>query len=345
MGRLKLDRLNMKVIIAIGVGIILIITALFLIFRTNLIVKHNPTVDESTISEEAKKRTKNKDDLNIAEKKYVIEENVKEALENNPELQEKCKDGCTLDLDDFLLYQGGSNGSGGSGGSSGSGGNSSNPSGSSENPESGSNSSSNTPGGTSNSSSNHVIEDDVYVDGCTGKIVVSGGVVDMSGVSCSSKNTSAGNLPNQSNSNGSLDNSSENSSSNSLSNSSSNSSSNPSLEDPEEPTESGSISQAAKDRTKNVSELTVAEKKYIIKENMKNIYKDNAEVKRLCNSSSPSAQCKVKVEEYFVGYSTDYDKGFVVKNCTGEVTIRYNASRGEFIADDDAIKNVVCKLG
>lgn len=170
MKNLKFEKVNMKLVIAIGVAIILVLTAMYIIFRTNLIIDHdkkqnnnevtenengesnkgdkdpetdpdNPNggssegnneqgnngengsnqeepnyddpyeeVDEGKVSSEAKKRTKSKDKLNIAEKKYIIKENMENelsALESDAEIKKNCVDdnACILAVENFNYYK------------------------------------------------------------------------------------------------------------------------------------------------------------------------------------------------------------------------------------------------
>ncbi len=55
LGKFKFEKLNMKLVVAIGVSIIVILTVLFIIFRTNLIVNHkkNNDTNSSTTSNTA----------------------------------------------------------------------------------------------------------------------------------------------------------------------------------------------------------------------------------------------------------------------------------------------------
>ena len=88
---MKFEKLNTKVVVAIGVAVILVLTLVFIIFNTDLIVNHkkdnsntntNSASNTETISDEAKDRTKDVNDLNSVEKKYLIEQNFLTYLES-----------------------------------------------------------------------------------------------------------------------------------------------------------------------------------------------------------------------------------------------------------------------
>jgi len=113
--KLKFEKINMKIVITVGIAIILLLTALFIIFRTNILFDSNKDKDKSNtntntisntntntntntgsntntshndpndpqnlkVSEEAKNRTKTEVRLNEKEKLYIIEENAKNDL-------------------------------------------------------------------------------------------------------------------------------------------------------------------------------------------------------------------------------------------------------------------------
>lgn len=149
---IKFEKINMKLVIAIGIVVILILTAVFIIFRTNLIIdrsndkkdpdssqsgndnskpgnsdnegekpenpdddKDEPNYDDpkeennnsTGVSEEAKKRTKKVERLNVEEKKYIIEENLLNSLNQSPTLKTSCegeKKQCRRFVKNLLYY-------------------------------------------------------------------------------------------------------------------------------------------------------------------------------------------------------------------------------------------------
>lgn len=60
----KFEKLNMKLIIAIGVAIIIILTAIFIIFRTNLIVNHKKTESNSNSNSSSTSNSTSNDESN-----------------------------------------------------------------------------------------------------------------------------------------------------------------------------------------------------------------------------------------------------------------------------------------
>ena len=117
---MKFEKLNTKVVVAIGVAVILVLTLVFIIFNTDLIVNHkkdnsntntNSASNTETISDEAKDRTKDVNDLNSVEKKYLIEQNFLTYLESlDPtvleQMKKECveKGSCPIDIKDLLDY-------------------------------------------------------------------------------------------------------------------------------------------------------------------------------------------------------------------------------------------------
>jgi cell division protein FtsI/penicillin-binding protein 2 len=120
----KFEKINMKLVAIIGVIIILFLTILFIIFRTNLIINNgkkddsektnststsnsssrsntNTNTDSNTnttnsnnsnnkiVSEEAKSRTKSESKLTLAEKEYIFEDNARKNLTGT--VAETCK--------------------------------------------------------------------------------------------------------------------------------------------------------------------------------------------------------------------------------------------------------------
>lgn len=121
MGRFKFEKINMKIVAAVAAVIIIILTAIFIALNAGLFkggkkgqtnTNSNSNISEGPIiSEEAKERTKPVDELNSAEKKYIIEENFLAYLKNlNPEklqeYMEQCiNEGvCSLPIEEFLEY-------------------------------------------------------------------------------------------------------------------------------------------------------------------------------------------------------------------------------------------------
>lgn len=52
LGKLKFEKINMKIVIGIGIALIALITAAFIVFRTNLIIKHKDEEDNKKTSTE-----------------------------------------------------------------------------------------------------------------------------------------------------------------------------------------------------------------------------------------------------------------------------------------------------
>lgn len=52
LGKLKFEKINMKIVIGIGIALIALITAAFIVFRTNLIIKHKDEDDNTKTSTE-----------------------------------------------------------------------------------------------------------------------------------------------------------------------------------------------------------------------------------------------------------------------------------------------------
>lgn len=56
LGKLKFEKVNMKIVLAVGIGIIALLTAAFIIFRTNLIINHKDSdKDKKPNTEETNK--------------------------------------------------------------------------------------------------------------------------------------------------------------------------------------------------------------------------------------------------------------------------------------------------
>lgn len=117
---MKLERINTKIVVAVGVAIILVLTIIFVIFNTDIIVKHNKK-DTNTnsnsgqntevVSEEAKDRLKDVNLLNAEEKKYIIEQNFLGYLKEIEttileQMKIDCleKDSCPFGIEDYLVY-------------------------------------------------------------------------------------------------------------------------------------------------------------------------------------------------------------------------------------------------
>jgi len=136
---LKLEKINMKIVIIAGIAVILVLTALFILFRTNILFDNNSNKDKDksntntatntntntntgtntntnhddpddpknmTVSESAKNRTKSTKRLNIEEKKYIINENAEKAFEDKEKNVACMRPGanCTMDVSSLKLY-------------------------------------------------------------------------------------------------------------------------------------------------------------------------------------------------------------------------------------------------
>ena len=184
MKNLRFEKVNMKIVVLVGVTIIAILTAMFIIFRTNLIIDRDKDKDPNTtengngngnsggesgnngddpgedpkdpnggngnsggngssgngngngnsgngngngnsggepggeepnyddpdedpVSKEAKERTKDKEDLTVVEKEYIIQENISKELAKEKEIQNDCVDNtfCKVDVTEFNQYK------------------------------------------------------------------------------------------------------------------------------------------------------------------------------------------------------------------------------------------------
>ncbi len=117
---MKLEKINTKIVVAVGVAIILILTLVFVIFNTNIIIKHdkkdsntntNSSSNAEVVSEEAKNRLKDVNDLNAEEKKYIIKQNYLSSLEELEttildQMKIDCIDAksCPFGIEDYLEY-------------------------------------------------------------------------------------------------------------------------------------------------------------------------------------------------------------------------------------------------
>lgn len=138
---LKFEKINMKFVVAIGLAVILILTLIFIYFRTNLFVDRskknsnsnsnstsnsssnsnndsnsnsnsnsNPNYedpddknDDLTVSDEAKNRTKSPSKLNQKEIEYLLQENFESIAEDSAkECNEKGY--CNINVVDLLTY-------------------------------------------------------------------------------------------------------------------------------------------------------------------------------------------------------------------------------------------------
>jgi hypothetical protein len=135
--KLKLEKINMKWVIGIGIGIILILTVLFILFRTNLIFENTsgnnnngekepnggycedeedcdePDIPDDPdelgrpglVSQEARDRTKPAYRLTPDEKLFIIEENLRALIEENKESnKERCAKMCRNDTATTLRH-------------------------------------------------------------------------------------------------------------------------------------------------------------------------------------------------------------------------------------------------
>jgi hypothetical protein len=144
-------------------------------------------------------------------------------------------------------------------------------------------------------------------------------------------------------------NSVSNSASNSNSNpdpSNSNSNSNPNYEDPDDKQDPNTISEAAKNRTKQATKLNELEKKYIIEENMKTELSADKDSQKECSIknkdiSDGTTVCALVVAGY-IDYTNNYDFGYSLSGCSGEVKYTYDPDKKEFNLD---FSKVTCKNG
>lgn len=302
MGRIKFEKINMKIVAAVAVAIILILTVIFIVINTgkgdkgkdsNTNTNTNP-VEGPIISEEAKDRTKDLDKLNSAEKKYIIEQNFLEYLKNlNPEkyqeLIEKCVEGqeCTISIEDFLDYI--------------------------EDPEN----------PTNPDDPNNPEDNMLKIEDCNGNIsyVYNNGEfkVDMSGVTCKGPNIGGDD-----------------------SNSNTNTNTNIVDPDGDSNDNNGEVvSTDTKDRTKHVNRLTPDEKKYIIEENILSSYSGNTGIREECSYENVHDGCKVNVN-YFTAYSDDPKIGLKISGCSGSVFVSYYSMGYEKVDSkrSDALKVV-----
>lgn len=115
---MRLEKINTKIVVAVGVSIILILTLVFVIFNTNIIIKHdkkdsntNTSSNTEVVSEDAKNRVKDVNDLNVEEKKYIIKQNYLASLKDLEttildQMKIDCIEAksCPFGIEDYLEY-------------------------------------------------------------------------------------------------------------------------------------------------------------------------------------------------------------------------------------------------
>lgn len=117
---MKFEKINTKIVVAVGVAIILVLTLVYVIFSTDIIIKHKPSGEDTNtnsnsnapvISEDAKNRTKDVNSLSAEEKKYIIEQNFSNYLGELEttileQLKKDCENDkkCPFEIDDYLEY-------------------------------------------------------------------------------------------------------------------------------------------------------------------------------------------------------------------------------------------------
>ena len=170
MRKLELEKVNMKIVIGIAIGLVVILTAMFIIFKVNIILdndkkdepnteesdgssnSNNPTEgedqtdsdnpsdpgnssnpdepnnngsnssnsegtdeeepnyddpDENEVSEEAKDRTKKKEDLTLIEKEYILQDNILNDVGTGSDVKKNCGGDvfCVMPVSDCNYYQ------------------------------------------------------------------------------------------------------------------------------------------------------------------------------------------------------------------------------------------------
>ena len=287
MGRIKFEKINMKIVAAVAVAIILILTVIFIVINTgkgdkgkdsNTNTNTNP-IEGPIISEEAKDRTKDLDKLNSAEKKYIIEQNFLEYLKNlNPEkyqeLIEKCVEGqeCTISIEDFLDYI--------------------------EDPEN----------PTNPDDPNNPEDNMLKIEDCNGNIsyVYNNGEfkVDMSGVTCKGPNIGGDDSNSNTNTNTNIVDPDGDSNDNEFN--------------------GDGMAESVRVRTKPASSLSETEKKYIVLENiMDDINQGEQKIlnqyAKICINAT---DCDMAADD-FKDYSDNDTVGYNLKGCSGNAYITY----------------------
>ena len=167
MRKLELEKVNMKIVIGIAIGLVVILNAMFIIFKVNIILdndkkdepnteesdgssnSNNPTEgedqtdsdnpsdpdnssnpdepnnngsnseetdekepnyddpDENEVSEEAKDRTKKKEDLTLIEKEYILQDNILNDVGTGSDVKKNCGGDvfCVMPVSDCNYYQ------------------------------------------------------------------------------------------------------------------------------------------------------------------------------------------------------------------------------------------------